>query len=1009
MSAPIRVLADRSKDAREGMIFTDLKPSVAERPGERFTCTDSRLPLTEALLADYDVLTICGSSLKQYSLEELSLIEGFVGDGGGLLLAADAAAFEFEANQPVEAMAQNAVAGLFGAAFLCADCEGAVAHGSLLLHRPSRLVSTRGHEATGNHAIELIEAETAHGPIGVPDRAAILAEYRRSGEPIAAAWRVGKGRVVMCGSVAFATERPFVSAAVASWLAAGERSGRREVEVPLFVGRRGAIDRGGEIHLGIADTCRDRLGDVRQLFETLQAAAKERFGRAYEKPGYIEICDSLTSSPWQHWRTPDLGGQAPEASLARHIALRLVQHGLKGAVAHGVLADVFSSATWETELVARLLEDTGYAAEAQRCRERADRWIAGMDRKQKTFDLAQAYLATDQQCPRGLVVFREFLTEHGDDIIRRLGEAVPEKDAYKHLPPTYAWDSDRGIYYLSVGTGKDLFGWFSERGYTVHPLPIVKPTAKHVTRRMLARLGEALRDEAEGLSARFAAANDLVSMGQEKDWLPPGGKQGDDFTKLCMGLKLATEGDKRAGAALRKLFADGKPAPLRAMAGVALADLSDVAVADELVTLARGFEPRFQLLAGYALEKAGSERAAELSLPRITGSDGKRVGKLDIAFDGYIAMHGEVDGYRVCNNYSFPELQRLTGHATISCHYVHWVHTSPHWRRRGLSRLAFEAAMNHPGATKCSTSMLHTGTRNVAHTLYREYGFTDMTVQEHWRVYLPGAGRTDVPTGVSFRAVTDGDTPRVHAFAAQALADALLPPEQSMIGCLPPHGLGFIAERDGAVIGFAAATYSGGDDAYLDTVVTPAPPAQKTHAGAAKAEDKPQSVETAACLLSLLQRAAHEAGAKRMTWRNRGENDIARQAAQRLGYSSERTQGVWMMQVRHLVQYLNEMAPAFQHRLAESKYRDWEGAIDLRGDRLQGRLTVAGGRVSAAKPGARPADIILTCDDDTLTRVVLGRETPFEAYLQTRLSISPRVSSRVIELLETVFPKVLCL
>ncbi|HCU38497.1 MAG TPA: hypothetical protein DGT21_24680 [Armatimonadetes bacterium] len=1009
MSAPIRIFADRSKDAREGMIFDDLKPSVTERPGERFACTDNRLPLTEALLADYDVLTICGSSLKSYSPEELSLIEGFVADGGGLLLAADTAAFEFEANQSVEAMAQNAVARLFGAEFLTADCEGAVAHGSLLLHRPSRLVSTRAHEATGNHAIELVEAERAHGPIRVPARAAILAEYRRSAESIAAAWRVGRGRVVMCGSVGFATERPFVSAAVANWLAAGKRSGARDVEVPVFVGRRGAADRNGDIHLGIADACKGRLDEARRLLETLQAAAKERFGKAYQKPGYIELSDSITSSPWQHWRTPDLGGQAPEASLARHIAARLVQHGLKSAIAYGVLADVLSRATWETELVARLLEDAGYAEEAQRCRERADRWIAGMDRRQKTFDLAQAYEATDQQCPRGLVVFREFLTEFGDDIVRRLGDVIPEKDAHKHLPPTYAWGSDGGIYSLSVATGTDLFPWFSQRGYTVHPLPAVKPTAKNAKRRMLERLNEALRDEAEGLSARFAAANDLVSMGQEKDWLPHGRKSADDFTRLCLGLRLATEGDRRAARLLRGLFADSKPAPLRAMAGVALADLGDASVADDLIALAREFEPRFQLLAGYALEKAGSERAAELSLPRITGPGGKPVGKLDIVFDGYIAMHGEVEGYRVCNNYSFPELQRFTRHATISCHYVHWVHTSTHWRRRGLSRLAFEAAMNHPGATKCSVSMLHTGTRNVAHTLYREYGFTDMTVQERWRVDLPGAGRTDVPTGVSFRAVTDDDTPRVHAFAAQALADALLPPEQSMIGSLPPHGLGFIAERDGAVVGFAAATYGGGDDAYLDTVLTPAPPTQTGNAGAAKAEEKPQNVEIAACLLSLLQRAAYDAGARHMVWRSRGENEIARQAAQRLGYSSERTQGVWMMQVRHLVQCLGEIAPAIEHRLAGSKFQGWEGSIDLLGGRLQGRVNVAGGRVSASRIGSRPADIVLQCDDDTLTRVVLGRETPFEAYLQTRLVIAPRVSSRVVELLETVFPKVLCL
>ena len=348
------------------------------------------------MLADYDVLTICGSSLKSYSPEELSLIEGFIQDGGGLLLAANAAAFEFEADRSVETMAQNAVAGLFGAAFLSADCEGAVAHGSLLLHRLFRLVRPRGHEATGRHAIELIEAEAAYGPIRVPARAAILAEYMRGGESIAAAWRVGRGRVVMCGSVAFATERPFVSAAVVSWLAAGKRSGARDVEVPLLVGRRGAVDRSGEIHLGIADACKDRLDETRRLLETLQAAARERFGKAYQKPGYIEVSDALTSSPCQHWRTPDLGGQAPEASLARQIAGWLVQRGLKGAIAYGVLADVFSRATWETEMVTCLLEDAGYAEEAQRCRERADRWLAGMGRRQKTFDLAQAYEATDQ-------------------------------------------------------------------------------------------------------------------------------------------------------------------------------------------------------------------------------------------------------------------------------------------------------------------------------------------------------------------------------------------------------------------------------------------------------------------------------------------------------------------------------------------------------------------------------------------------------------------------------------
>ena len=57
------------------------------------------------------------------------------------------------------------------------------------------------------------------------------------------------------------------------------------------------------------------------------------------------------------------------------------------------------------------------------------------------------------------------------------------------------------------------------------------------------------------------------------------------------------------------------------------------------------------------------------------------------------------------------------------------------------------------------------------------------------------------------------------------------------------------------------------------------------------------------------------------------------------------------------------------------------------------------------KPTARPADIVMSCDEETATRVSLALATPFEAHLQARMNIEPRISDKVTKLLETLFPK----
>jgi putative sterol carrier protein len=279
----------------------------------------------------------------------------------------------------------------------------------------------------------------------------------------------------------------------------------------------------------------------------------------------------------------------------------------------------------------------------------------------------------------------------------------------------------------------------------------------------------------------------------------------------------------------------------------------------------------------------------------------------------------------------------------------------------------------------------------VAHRLYHDFGFTDMSPYREWSCPLAGHAASQPPTGVVFREYKAGEGERASAFVLETLGKTFHGRELSF-GELPPEMMGYLAERDRKLVGMGALAYEGGEEAQLRTL--------------ALAKDGQQAA-IADSLLALLHRAAREAGAKVMKCFCAGEIEEVVAALHRAGYVSRLTGGVWMMQVRHLDQFLHEIAPAIEERLAKSEFKSWEGKLDLVGGRLRARVIVSRGRVTASRPVATPGDIVVTCDDETLTRIALGRETAFEAYLQSRLNIAPRVNDTIVKLLETVFPKVL--
>jgi hypothetical protein len=212
-------------------------------------------------------------------------------------------------------------------------------------------------------------------------------------------------------------------------------------------------------------------------------------------------------------------------------------------------------------------------------------------------------------------------------------------------------------------------------------------------------------------------------------------------------------------------------------------------------------------------------------------------------------------------------------------------------------------------------------------------------------------------------------------------------------GELEPRELGFLAEREGRLVGYITGREPDDEAASISHLVV-------------KQDEQRNAVADA--LIALLHRKLWELGAKRMEgWQVTEDKEILA-ALNRAGYQVKLTGGVWMMmvQARSLVQFLSEISPVIEKRLANSEFKTWQGDLDLIADRLTARVSAAKGNVKVSAPGERPAGIVLKCDDDTATRVALGRETPFQAYLQARLEIAPRVTDGVVKLLETVFPYV---
>jgi len=154
------------------------------------------------------------------------------------------------------------------------------------------------------------------------------------------------------------------------------------------------------------------------------------------------------------------------------------------------------------------------------------------------------------------------------------------------------------------------------------------------------------------------------------------------------------------------------------------------------------------------------------------------------------------------------------------------------------------------------------------------------------------------------------------------------------------------------------------------------------------------------------------------------------------------TDRVHMFKIINLPMLLTELSPLISKRLKNSDYRDWHGKIGIAGEQSvhertlglsspkawvecpkgvskpvskptyqnprshKASIIIKDGEINVSEEVSEDVDILISANYDTITRIIVGNLTPFQAYLQTFLSIQPMVNDKVTSLLDTIFPRI---
>jgi ribosomal protein S18 acetylase RimI-like enzyme len=731
----------------------------------------------------------------------------------------------------------------------------------------------------------------------------------------------------------------------------------------------------------------DRLPLVRRLVRKIVPGLEAMVNA--EKPGNwcVELAPSCVSFVDRWWRGPApvvrLGVDASDAELAYALGRHIMEPIMWRHPASRMLYDTSlgdEAVKRYTGLAA--MRWTGFEHEAERLAEALER-----DSRRRYGSIDAAFYYPHGAESPGFWLWRALERQHGGGLVKRLFKAVPKKIDWEVAPSAVFTSLDRAVHFLNKATRADVAPWFEQLGATVHRLPRARWGSKGFKQGVRRAMARQLRDSSQPASERADALYALIEC-QHRDKRPLATaarqlRSTDPATHLLGSALLARMRDPRGTHCLRALAATRTDKALAALAALMLVDEGCGAAAARLARLAEGLDHRFQLLVGHQLERLGHRRAERFTLGGIRRADGPKAARIDVEYNGELKVFPTVDGVRAANIFSAEDVGHLPGNTHVRRWFVHWVHTAGKFRRRGLARRAMQRTLEDPRARRCSCATLGTGTRNTAHALYRSFGFVDIRVGDDLQRDLEHEQPRVRAKGIRVRAYRPGDEGAIARLFEACYGDCF-GAERKRPTRLAGGPTVLLAHKGRKLVAAVSAFVSDKEAYVYDLAVAPGKKRE----------------EVVGPLMARLHARLSKSGAKNaMVWR---AAEMLGPLLQPLGYVSRKRGGVGMFKLIDLPQFLEEVAPLLERRLAKS---DWTGTVALCGETHRAGLTIRKGRVTVQRRPAARAGIRLEGTDAAITRVVAGIDSPFEPYLQLDLEIAPALNRRFLELLETLFPR----
>ena len=1001
----IRILVDTSRDTgwSNGLIHIE--------PDSIYRTTNNRDYLNEAVLKNYDVLTICSNTPLKYTDAELQLIHEFVENGGGLLLAASMSRFERDVRESISALGINHIASLFGARFLVLpEGQGEMDTDA----NPLRGYTKKDLRLTNHEIVDRLGIDdlglTHCGVLNIPADSHVFLEHSETAEPVGACLHFGSGRVLLINAQLFQNENHPVSRRFIDWLGINRVSSTSGTEtIPDEIPIDEQVREDGKIKIFHTKFVEDRVDTCMAFAKKLTEEMFSKFPEDEKiewKIDLIPSCVHKYSGDWED-SVMTIGACVSPPRLAYSLGVEasgLIADKTPFGKATDVLFDGFQFffGIWAMKLLGFEREAAEMVTEAERqFHENAD---------EKLVDIAKVY---EQQFRKPIWILKVLLDKYGDDLFVRLTEVFSKKqiDTEQNMPRTTFSQIDSLIYYLSRAVGEDLFPWFEEIGTTVHPLPLLPNDSDEFVAAVRGYLNGMIRATTIDTSDRIDAIDSLLEIADESEHrisaLVAKLDTADRYERLIAAAKLINSCDDRAVKALEALTVKTEDAGLVAMAVLMLVrNGGGGEVVDRLVEIAPPQDYRYQLETGYLLAKVGHPAAEAFSYKGLTDKNGVPLLTMGIKRNERnkdLYLYPIVEGYRVATCESTLHTHHFPYNTHVSGTYVSWVHTNPKYRRRGLSRWAFGAAMSHELVRQYACISLHTRTDNTAHGMYRSCGFVDGLVAREFTKTLQHE-QAKVVEGLVVRPYAHGDEIAMASVCNAFFADQVEHrPRRAERRRTSETWLIYVAERDGELLGYVQARCDGREEnvSITEFCLKPQPSKDSTHW-----ESFLEAVGIS--LLCALHNKLVERKYKQISWipEEEMEKDYVRKLFHNFGYTPANEDWVWMFKLVNLPMLLDELSPLLSKRLNESNdYKDWQGTIGIKGSEHQASLTIKDGEIRVSEEVSEGTGICLSTDDDTITRFILGVVSPYEAYLQDQLHIAPTVNSSVIGLLGTVFPK----